>query len=172
MKQPRGRQAGFTLVELMVVVIIIGVLAAVAIPSFRAYSYRSKASEATTFLGEIKQRQEAYRAEFGRYAQVSGNALAGLANTNPAAIPGDRAMSWPASPGWQQLGAAPDGPTRFAYSVVAGPPGASPGLGFDGSDFWFVSQARGDLNGDGTTVFFEGYSASNHIYCSSTRGWE
>jgi len=64
----RNRKQGFTLIELMIVVVIIGVLAAVAIPSFQSYMYRSRMSEATTFLGEIKQRQEAYRAEFGLYA--------------------------------------------------------------------------------------------------------
>jgi prepilin-type N-terminal cleavage/methylation domain-containing protein len=54
-----SRQSGFTLVELMMVVVILGILSVVAIPKYISYVQRSKTSEAVGFLGEIKARQEA-----------------------------------------------------------------------------------------------------------------
>ncbi|NOY92145.1 MAG: prepilin-type N-terminal cleavage/methylation domain-containing protein [Deltaproteobacteria bacterium] len=168
----RRAQAGFTLLELMIVVIIIGVLAAVAIPAFTAYVYRARASEAPDFLSEIRQRQESYRSEFGQYAAVS----TGFGDLMPSSlVPNGGVQSWPAStPKWDELGARPDGPVYFQYATVAGLPGTTPpgGLGYDGSDFWFVSHAVGDLDGDGTKVTFESYSAGNHIWISEGKGWE
>lgn len=168
----QSRRAGFTLIELMVVVAIIGTLSVVAIPAFSAYIYRSRASEAPVFLGEIRQRQEAYRAEFGQYCAVSGTEDWG--DFQPEEIPGADPQPFDATEEWLQLGAVPDGLVRFQYATIAGPPGTEPpgDLGFDGSDFWFVAQAKGDLDDDGNEVTMEAYSASNHIWISETQGWE
>lgn len=160
----RPDRHGFTLLELMIVVAIVGILAAVAIPSFQSYVYRSRTAEAVTFLGEIRQRQESYRAEFGQYCAVSGETLG--SNWNPPSLPGPgERIAWTPTDGWRQLGAAPDGPVMFQYQTVAGPPGTTPGInGFTGRDFWFVAQARADLDGDGERMILEAYSAANHIY--------
>ncbi len=178
----RRAEQGFTLIELIIVVAIIGILAAVAIPSFQSYLYRSKTAEAVTFLGEIRQRQEAYRAEFGQYCSASaapGTAITGGA-WNPASLPagGDRIV-WGSDVGWDQLGAAPDGPTVFQYRTTAGPPGTAPGVpSFPGTDFWFVAHARADLDGDGRTVIFEIVSPSNRMFIGDdslnplSQGWE
>ena len=169
------REAGFTLMELMIVIIIIGVLAAIAIPSFNVYIKRSRASEATTFLGEIRQRQESYRSEFGQYCAVSGTTYAAmLPNPVPRAVPNSQPFSWnPMAANWDQLGAAPDGPVRFVYSTVAGTPMTAPaGLNYAQTDFWFVAQAVGDLDDDMTFVTFEAYSAASHIWSSEVAGWE
>jgi len=63
----KHRQRGFSLMELMTVVVIVGVLSAMAIPTFSDYIYKSRATEATEFLGVMRLREEAYRAEFGAY---------------------------------------------------------------------------------------------------------
>lgn len=165
MRHRTDRRQGFTMLELMIVVAVIGILSVIAIPTFQSYVYRSRTAEAVTFLGEIRQRQESYRAEFGQYCAVSGTGAPGN-NWNPSTLPASGAkVAWTPTDEWTQLGAAPDGPVSFQYQTVAGPPGTTPNIaGFTGRDFWFVSQARADLDGDGETMILEAYSASNHIY--------
>jgi prepilin-type N-terminal cleavage/methylation domain-containing protein len=168
MRARQHRRRGFTLLEMMIVVVVVGILAAIAIPSFRAYLYRSRTSEAYTFLAEIRQRQESYRAEFGQYCSVSAapGTAPGSGAWAPTALPrpGEK-LAWVPTPGWTELGAVPDGPVSFQYRTTAGPPGTNPGIdGFTGAEFWFVAQARADLDGDGEVMILESYSASNHIF--------
>ena len=61
------RQDGFTLVELMVVVAIIGLLSAVAIPNFKKYQAKSKTSEAKLQLSAIYTAETAFFADFNIY---------------------------------------------------------------------------------------------------------
>ena len=61
-------QQGFTLIELMIVVAIIGILAAIAIPQFMSYTCKAKTSEAKENLGSLRTMQEAYKAENDNYA--------------------------------------------------------------------------------------------------------
>jgi type IV pilus assembly protein PilA len=58
---------GFTLIELMIVVAIIGILAAIAIPNFVKFQCRSKQSEAKGNLKAMYVAEESYRAEFDAY---------------------------------------------------------------------------------------------------------
>jgi len=64
---PRGRKA-FTLVELAVVIVIIGVLAAFGVPRFLKSVERSKAAEAFSYLSAVRAAQERYSAQQGTYA--------------------------------------------------------------------------------------------------------
>jgi type IV pilus assembly protein PilA len=60
-------QKGFTLIELMIVVAIIGILAAIAIPNFLQYQMKSRQSEAKTNLQAIKTSEVSFQAERGCY---------------------------------------------------------------------------------------------------------
>lgn len=53
-------QQGFSLIELMIVVVIVAILAAVAIPSYRSYMVRSRRVDATRALTDLAARQERY----------------------------------------------------------------------------------------------------------------
>lgn len=173
--RPRRNRArrGFSLIELMITVAIVGVLAAIAVPSFQGYLQRSRAVEATGFLADIRQKQETYRAEFGAYCAVDGQAIG---TYTPAALPGaGQVQTWPVNDGnWTQLGARPDGTIRFQYASIAGNPGQAPpgSSNLSSTDFWFVAAARGDLDNDGDFLLMETYSGASRIWVSEAKGWE
>jgi type IV pilus assembly protein PilA len=163
---------GFTLIELMIVVAILGVLSSIAIVSFRKYTRRARTTEAYNMLGMIRMRQEAYRSEFSQYANVSGS----IASMWPATV-GVTAQDWysgvPA--GWTQLGVRPTGQVYYQYATIAGLPpavpsvaGAAPAdLGYStlpSQDAWWVAHAKGDLDGDGVQSLFETASFTNSVY--------
>lgn len=62
-----NRQRGFTLIELMIVVVIIGILAALAIPRFMTATVKSKQSEAKGILKQIYTMERTYRQQFNDY---------------------------------------------------------------------------------------------------------
>jgi prepilin-type N-terminal cleavage/methylation domain-containing protein len=75
----RRHSVGFTLIELMIVVAIIAVLATIAGTAYRKYMDSGRTAEAMAMLGEIRAKEEAYRAEFSVY---SGWSAASEAATN------------------------------------------------------------------------------------------
>ncbi len=67
-----GARAGFTLVELAVVIVIIGVLASFGVPRFLKSVERSKAAESFNYLSAVRAAQERYQQQNGTYAdQIS-----------------------------------------------------------------------------------------------------
>lgn len=170
------KNAGFTTIELLIGVAIVGILAALAIPTFKSYVYRGRVNEAVTVLAEIKTRQEAYRSRFGNYAAVSGSGDWSGVTYTPSTVPGVNAVAWPSSAQWEELGLSPPGPVRFRYATVAGMPGSTPptGSNLDETTFWYAAQAEGDLDGDGERFILEVYSDSRVMYNSASGkgGWE
>jgi type IV pilus assembly protein PilE len=108
---------GITLVELLVVVLIIGILAGVAIPVYTQYMVRARRSDAKTVLEQVRAAQEMWRAERGTYAinDANGTAMAKLVNTMgvpPSPIGGAAGdYTWAFNPA----------PTGIAFTAVATP---------------------------------------------------
>ena len=173
MPKRRTQEAGYTLIELMIVVAIIGILASLAIPAFMGYVQRSRAAEGPTVLGAIRISEEAYRSEFGTYVAAGWNPTA-------ASVGGAHGSWTPGQPGWTALGFQPDSAVRFQYMLQAGPPGVAPAIpGFPTNDFWFVGNAMADLDADGDQLWVEITSRSNQPYISiglggpvAYSGWE
>jgi type IV pilus assembly protein PilA len=127
MQALRTRKAGFTLIELMIVVAIIGILAATAIPNFIFFQLRSKTGEAKTNLAAIRTAQEGYYAEFGSYV------------SEPVGRGGNfttQKQPWPLGSGFDVLGWAPEGDVYFRYTALSVAPSE-----------WAAS-AVGNLDGD------------------------
>ena len=64
---------GFTLVELVIVIVIVGILSIVAVPIYRGYTRKAMASEGKSLLGSIQTSQKIYYAEFGTFYNPSGS---------------------------------------------------------------------------------------------------
>jgi prepilin-type N-terminal cleavage/methylation domain-containing protein len=150
-KLKKAKHGGFTLIEMMVVVVILALLGVLAINIYKRYVLKSKASEAMTMLGHIKAKQEAYQAEHYRYAHIP--------TFHPTAIQRDKKVPFtplPASGEWQQLGIqATMKATFFQYNTtsdqgnpVANRPPAE--VGIPDGQTWFVATAVGQFDSDST----------------------
>jgi len=74
----RGRKSvqGLTLIELLMVILIVGILAAIAVPTYSNYMMRARRADAKTALEQVRAAQEMWRAERGSYAIDDGNGTA------------------------------------------------------------------------------------------------
>ena len=70
-------QRGFTLIELMIVVAIIGILAAIAIPAYQDYTIRAQVTEGLSLAGDLKASIAEWYAQTGEWAELTNLGVSG-----------------------------------------------------------------------------------------------
>jgi prepilin-type N-terminal cleavage/methylation domain-containing protein len=130
------KSAGFTLIELMIVVGLIGAMSAIAIPNFLRYQARSRRSEAWVNVSGIVTAQKSYFAEKDSFHDsVVAHPAGGLGTTK---------RTWDAASqaAFGDLGWHPEGPVYYAYET-------NTTQNCDSCELCFTATAYGDADGDG-----------------------
>ena len=175
---------GFTLIELMVTVIIIGVLATLSVYGVRKYVFSSKTTEAIHMIGSIKSAEEAYRAEtFVYVGKATG--IDSVAYFPQNQNPGRQKWDWnntghpDYATVWGPLGAQSDSPVIFGYAIAVGsgsalgtPPTDCTNIswgtrGTSNTGPWYIVKAEADQNGDGKKSCFTSCSLTGEIFSAN-----
>lgn len=110
----KSSQAGFTLIEVMIVVAILGILSAIAFPSYQEHVRKARRVDAQTALMELSQFMERYYTSNGRYLSTQNKA---------PTLPFTESPKDSTSKSYR-LGFADDSPTASGYVLEAVPQGA------------------------------------------------
>jgi type IV pilus assembly protein PilA len=174
-----SKKEGFTLIELMIVVAIIGILAAIAIPAFVNYVKRSKTSEAGANLKAMFTGAASYyeRENWTQGLVLPGNSAAASTHCTVAtAVPTYDAddskyvVNWANEPvSYRSLDFAPADPLYFEYTITEIPAAGAGACGTVISIPVYTFTAIGDLDGDDTESTFTmqvGSNADNALYRS------
>jgi len=149
----RKRSKGFTLIELMIVVAIIAILAAIAIPQYKKFQLKAKTAEAKTNLGAIRTCEEAYAAEHDLYIGAA---------YRPDNAPTAAKRSWATSDQFDSLGFKPAGDIRYSYGVAADnqkddlstAPANKLNIAVRDGNVDITIVAKGDLDGDNSFSYY------------------
>ena len=133
---------GFSLVELMIVVAIIAILAAIAIPSFMRFAMKSKTSEATGNLSAIRTAEEGYKAENDLYYVCVQSPAIDATDLVTSAVKLWVDEGTPGEDAFEDIGFAADGNVRYHYEV---PTASATG---------YVATATGDLDDDNLDAIY------------------
>jgi len=134
----RRSQSGFTLIELMMVVAIIGIVSSIAIPSFANFALRTKAAERKVSHAAIKNAVSGY---FTVHDSIPGGILVGDWNPYPFGTnPGRKLAFRQTDPGWRELESAMEGSVYYTYFLTV--------IDVPGLRFLQVA-SYADLDGDG-----------------------
>ena len=125
----------------MIVVGIIGILAAIAIPNFLRYQLRTRATETLTHLKGIASTEDAYYAEHGTYVSVTPPVPATM-------VGGTQRVPWPSGTPFDVIGWSPEGGVVFQYAVRADDPSGT------GALTRFTAETTADLDNDGAHSYF------------------
>jgi type IV pilus assembly protein PilA len=163
-------ERGFTLIELMVAVAIVGILATLAIPAFVGYMARSKTAEATQNIDQLYKLASVYYtrplAGQGTTSNVSGHCTVASADRKPTTPEGKKnalVIDPIADAELYALRFAVADLVYYAYGLTS----AAGGCSHAGDEALYTFFANGDLDGDGTWSTFElaaGTSSSNEFY--------
>lgn len=170
---------GFTLVELMVVVVIAGVLALVGLRAMDGHIAASKSIEAVGMIQSIRSAQARYHAMTGIYLDVSS--AGGFFPRDPTGTAGMNRTGFfypmgagpPDNARWLELNPTVPGPVQYGYLTRAGLPGVAltpfriPVSGFAAptpTESWYTVEAIGDVDGDGDVSHFAATSWGDVIY--------
>ncbi|MBI4291467.1 MAG: prepilin-type N-terminal cleavage/methylation domain-containing protein [Betaproteobacteria bacterium] len=145
MNSTKRFRRGFSLVELMVVVVIVGILAGVGLPSYQQYVRRSERSKAQQLMLEISNRQQQYMLDARAYTATIGSGGLNIGNKD----------------GWTCTATCTNGKYVITVTLAAGPP----------PTFSISADPTGTTQADDGTLTLASTGTKTRMVGSTDKGW-